>query len=207
MTDTALAMTTEDIASLVPWKPNPRRGKVSAIAESLKTNGQYKPVIVQASTRKILAGNHVVKAALRLGWTTVQCAIVDVDDETAKRIVLADNRTSELGSFDETDLAAMLKSLDDLTGTGYDLDDVTKLDLKLTVEDERPEVEFSAKVFEESNYVVLVFDNSLDWLAAKETLGLKPVKTWDSRPGYKRDGLGRVIKGAPVIARLNRASH
>ena len=74
-------MTTEDIASLVPWKPNPRRGKVSAIAESLKTNGQYKPVIVQASTRKILAGNHVVKAALRLGWTTVQCAIVDVDDE------------------------------------------------------------------------------------------------------------------------------
>ena len=46
--------------------------------------------------------------------------LVDVDDETARRIVLADNRTAELASYDEQALAGLLAEMDDLEGTGWD---------------------------------------------------------------------------------------
>lgn len=195
--------TSEKIETLVQWKPNPRRGNVSVIAESLKANGQYKPVVVQKSSRKILTGNHLVKAAARLGWTTVECNVIDVDDETAKRIVLADNRTSEVGGIDNKDLAELLGDVSDLTGTGYEPIDLAKLGLVVGVEDEKPEIEFSPAIWESSNYVVLLFDNEIDWKAAQQTFGLTTVKTWDDRPGYERKGIGRVIRGADVVKRLN----
>jgi DNA modification methylase len=44
---------------------------------------------------------------------------VDVDDERARRILVADNRTAELASWDDAELLALLVSLDDLRGTGF----------------------------------------------------------------------------------------
>ena len=56
---------------------------------------------------------------------------------------------------------------------------------------------------EENNYLILVFDDSVDWQAAIDTFGLKTVKAWDSKPNFQRLGLGRVIEGAPIVAKLN----
>jgi hypothetical protein len=64
---------------------------------------------------------------------------LDVDDDAARRIVLADNRTSELGSFDMEALTELLDSLDgDLAGTGYDDDDFA--DLLASVNEQASEV-------------------------------------------------------------------
>ena len=47
--------------------------------------------------------------------------MVDVDAERAARIVLADNRTADLGSYDNEELLGLLNMMDgDLDGTGYD---------------------------------------------------------------------------------------
>lgn len=112
-----------------PRKGNPRRGDIDAIAESLTRNGQYRPIVVNKATSEILAGNHTYAAARRLGWAHVAVTFVDVDEDQAARIVLADNRTADLGHYDDDLLADLLRSLDggDLTGTGYDQDDLDAL--------------------------------------------------------------------------------
>lgn len=133
MTDTH-DLTTADLAisSLKLYKDNPRKGDVAAIKESLNKLGQYRPVVVNKGSltgreNEVLAGNHTVLGAKGLGWKSVKAVVVDVDEETAARIVLADNKTADLGCYDEGVLASLLVDLPDLEGTGYtaaELDDL-----------------------------------------------------------------------------------
>lgn len=119
------------VNSLTPHPQNVRQGDVGAISESLKHHGQYRPIVVQLSTRHILAGNHTFKAAKALGWKEIACTFVDCDDEQATRILLMDNRANDLASYDDGALAEMLQTLmatdDQLAGTGFDPEDLQQL--------------------------------------------------------------------------------
>lgn len=112
--------------SLKPHPQNPRQGDIGAIVESLSEHGQYKPLVVQRGTRHILAGNHTWQGAAQLEWTHIQVVFVDVDDEQALKILLVDNRTSDLATYDDALLADLLKAVHavngELTGTGFDTD-------------------------------------------------------------------------------------
>ena len=108
------------IDSLTPWPRNARRGNVEVVSESLRVNGQYRPIVVRSSTREVLAGNHTLAAAQVLGWTEIAATFVDVDDDQAERIVLVDNRANDIAGYDETELVKILQGLPDLSGTGYD---------------------------------------------------------------------------------------
>jgi len=110
---------------------NPRRGDVQVIADSIDANGFYGAVVAQRSTGFVVAGNHRLKAAREKGLDTVPVVWLDVDDDRAKRILLVDNRSSDLAGYDDPELAALLTSLaggpDALRGTGFadeDLADV-----------------------------------------------------------------------------------
>lgn len=133
------------LASLSPYHRNPRRGNVEAIAASLERNGGYKPITVNRGTltgrpNEILAGNHTSAAALRLGWATIAAVWVDVDDEAAARIVIADNRSSDLASYDTPELGALLATLDgDLQGTGFEVYDLDGITAALAAELEVPD--------------------------------------------------------------------
>lgn len=85
---------------------NPRRGDVASVKRSLTRFGQRKPIVVRADGT-VEAGNTTLKAALELGWPEIAAVAFGDDDVTAKAFALADNRTSELGSFDLAALAAM----------------------------------------------------------------------------------------------------
>ena len=98
---------------------NPRRGDLGVIKQSLQANEQYAPVIVNRRTGEVLAGNHRVVAARELGWREIAVCYVDVDEEHARRIMLADNRTSDLAGYDTEALVRLLEETSsDLTGTG-----------------------------------------------------------------------------------------
>ncbi|WP_433225815.1 ParB N-terminal domain-containing protein [Microtetraspora malaysiensis] len=58
------------ISSLKNHPDNPRRGDLDVIAESLRENGQFAPLVVQASTSYILAGNHRYPATTRARTAT-----------------------------------------------------------------------------------------------------------------------------------------
>lgn len=117
---------------LTTYHRNPRRGNIDAIAESLNTNGQYRAIVVNLGRKtgrplEVLAGNHTLQAAIQLGWDTITATTVDVDDQQAARIVAADNRTADLGDYDNDVLTALLQDLDTLEGTGYTSDDLDEL--------------------------------------------------------------------------------
>ncbi|MFF3493704.1 ParB/RepB/Spo0J family partition protein [Streptomyces sp. NPDC002795] len=123
---------TVPVDDLNPYHRNPRTGDVAAIAESLRVNGQYKAIVVNRGTHtgrpnEILAGNHTFTAAKELGWDGIAATWVDVDDEAAARIVIVDNRTSDLAGYDSALLADILADLPHLDGTGYDQDALDEL--------------------------------------------------------------------------------
>jgi hypothetical protein len=142
-----LTVETAPIASLTPYPGNARLSDMATLKESLTALGQYKPIVVNTGTQtgrpdEILAGHHLVLAATELGWSDVQITRVDVDADTARRINLVDNRSSDLGGYDTEALYALLAELPDLAGTGYsddDLDDMrVMLEQKITIPQPEP---------------------------------------------------------------------
>ena len=111
------------IDSLRPHPDNPRRGQIEPIAASLQMHGQYRPLVCQLDGT-VLAGNHTLAAARALGWSHVAATMLDVDDETARRILLVDNRTSDLATYDDRELVRLLDELTHteagLAGTAFD---------------------------------------------------------------------------------------
>lgn len=97
---------------------NANQGDVDALEESVAVNGFYQPVIVQASTGYIIAGNHRWEVARKMGAESIPAIFLDVDDEQARRMMVADNRITRLGSDDPSQL---LDLLDSLAGTDYGL--------------------------------------------------------------------------------------
>jgi hypothetical protein len=155
-----------DVASLKRYPRNPRRGDVAALRDSLERNGQYRPIVVNARTREVLAGNHTLDAARELSWSQIAATYVDVDDDTAARIVLADNRANDLATYDDAELVQLLESLPSLDGTLYEHDDLEALLASLEqpeqsdaldTDDEQPRERYSYGVFEREQIVDAAF--------------------------------------------------
>ena len=115
------------INELKPYAQNPRKGNIDLIAQSLITYGQYKPITVNQRTNEILAGNHTYAAAKKLGWAEIAVTYVDVDEATAAKIVLIDNRSTDAGTYDTQILLNLLDSFDSIDATGYNQEDYEKL--------------------------------------------------------------------------------
>jgi hypothetical protein len=72
---------------------------------------------------------------------------------------------------------------------------------------EMPEVEFTEILSESHNFLVLYFDDEVDWLQAQTLLDIKPVRLMNTVKGAsnvhsKEIGIGRVLRGAEVFNRL-----
>jgi hypothetical protein len=122
---------------------NPRKGDIPAIAASLRRHTQYKPITVNLGTHtgrpnEVLAGNHTLLAFRQNGedypddrsWNKINVFWIDVDNDTAERIVVADNQTGQLGGFDEEQLARLVEGFEgDIEGLGF-----TETDIKMLME-------------------------------------------------------------------------
>lgn len=131
------------VTDLQHYHLNARRGNIDAIAESLRVNGQYKPIIVNAGSKtgrenEVLVGNHTLDAMIANGGETIKAVVIDVTDEEARRIVLADNRTSDLGSYDDEMLLDLLMSSEELEGTAFSIEDVEALEALTYSHDDGP---------------------------------------------------------------------
>ena len=124
----ALKIESVAVEKLESHPNNPRRGDVDTIVESLKTNGQFRPIVI-SSDNVVLAGNHTLQAAVKLGLPKIDVVRLPVtgDSDEAVRVMLADNRSSDMSTYDDADLIVLLEGLTDLEGTGYIPDDLTDL--------------------------------------------------------------------------------
>lgn len=127
----------EEIAGLKLDPSNPRshdERNLKAIADSLATYGQQKPIVV-ASDDVVVAGNGTVQAALRLGWSSI--AVVRLSVPSTHPIALgysiADNRAQDLSTFERgplLDRVDLLRDIVDLGVIGFqqsEIDDLRRL--------------------------------------------------------------------------------
>lgn len=113
------------LAELLQHPENTNNGDIEALAESVRINGFYSPVIVQRSTGFILAGNHRYVVAMMMDpKQSLPVIYLDVSDDRAKRIMLADNAITRRGHDDEAHLLDLLQELHQtelgLKGTGFE---------------------------------------------------------------------------------------
>ena len=107
---------------LLAHPDNARKGSLDTIRESIRANGFYGACVVQRSTGRILVGNHRYLAAVEEGLAEVPVVWVDKSDDEARRLLLVDNRSTDLAVYDDEALVALLVAHadDGLVGTAWD---------------------------------------------------------------------------------------
>lgn len=104
------------VGDLKPYEHNPRNNDeaVSAVAKSIKEFGFKVPIIIDKDN-SIVCGHTRMKAAIKLGLERVPCIIADdLSEDQIKAFRLADNKVSELATWDMEALESELKELDEM---------------------------------------------------------------------------------------------
>ncbi len=135
------------VESLTPWANNPRKNDgrpVEAVADSIRRFGFASPLLVRLANGEIIAGHTRLKAAKLLGLETVPVRYLDLTEEEAHLLALADNKIAELADWERDILGGILAQLDadDLAVAGFDDDDLANIlgdDEPLGPEDVEPE--------------------------------------------------------------------
>ena len=178
----------------------------SLIHKSLKEFGAARSIVID-SEGEIIGGNGVYEQAKKLKMpvkiietdgselVVVKRTDLRTDDEKRKKLAVMDNSTSDTSSFD-LELLQMDFEPPQLSEMG--------IDIKIKEPEKDAEVEFTEELLEEHNYVVLYFDNSVDWLQAESLLGLKKVQALGSKEGFRKMGVGRVVKGAEALENIKK---
>ena len=190
------------LEEISPYEKNPRKNEeaVEYVANSIKEFGFKVPIVIDKNN-VIVTGHTRYKAAKKLGLTEVPIIIADdLSEEQIKAFRLADNKVSEKSKWNKDLLMSELFDLEmDMSGFGFE--DEIKVE-------EDGEIEFGEILGEEHNYVVLYFDNEVDWLQAESLLDLKQVKCGSTRKDgvitdkMNRLGVGRVINGREAINKI-----
>ncbi len=103
---------------------------MDTIAASLRRFGQAEPLVVQATSGRVIGGNGRLAAMKQLGWTECDIVELEVDDLQATALAIALNRSAELAAWDEPALAKLLEELrssDALDGVGFSDGDIEDL--------------------------------------------------------------------------------
>ena len=105
-----------------------RRRRVSKNKKSITEFGYVAPVIVN-SNMTVIGGHQRLKVLKELGYTEVECVVVDLDQEKEKALNIALNKIS--GDWDNDkleELLAELKQTDiDMDITGFSFDEVDEI--------------------------------------------------------------------------------
>lgn len=123
----------EPLRQLRPYPGNPKDHDQGAISESVDALGFFGAILAQEGTRYVLAGHGRLADLRRRGVATGPVLWVECSSAEAGAIVLADNRVSERGGWNDQALAVFLAvrardhGLEGLTGTGFDVEDVQRL--------------------------------------------------------------------------------
>jgi len=115
---------------------------IQEIMESLRRFGQLKPIVVREQGMIVVAGNGLLEAAKRLGWTRIAAIVQPMSDAEAAGYGLADNRVAESSCWD-VEAVVRLQRLHETTGVcrvGWSDDDLMML--RAAEWDESPPDEF-----------------------------------------------------------------
>lgn len=173
------------------------------LKRSMEEFGCVEVLVWNKRTQRLISGHQRIKILLEEGVKEFEVSVVDLDEKREKVLNMALNRIQ--GDWDFTKLADLLSEIDDgeldLSLTGFDEDEIEKL-LTTVPELDKPEIEFAEELLEQHNFIVLYFDNDIDWIQAQTLFDLKRV---ESKHALKHWGVGRVMRGAEAIQKIREA--
>lgn len=209
--DVELNIVYRNIKELKPYKKNAKKHpkeQVERIANSIKEFGffEHRAVAIDREDN-VIEGHGRILAAKKAGLTQVPTICLDdMTEEQIKAWRLIENKTAE-SSYDEAmiskEIEELLQSDIDMEAFGFSVDILEDE----TVEVE-PDVPFTEILNEENNYIVLKFNNKIDWLNAMGMFGIEKAKAYPTRKeGNKksfgmRAGVGRVLDGQKALERV-----
>ncbi len=202
----------EEIKELQAKTKHIKRSDIRYLKNSILKLGFSEPISIwkdRKGIRHILNGHSRKIALLELkeeGWKIppLPAATIKAKNLKEAKIKLVAIGVSKIGKVDRKGFEQFLLdsaiSLDEIRDLAK-IPDI-RFDTLLSVKREEPEVEFSQELMESHNYVVLYFDNDMDWLQCQTVLDLKPVRSKHLK--LKQVGIGRVLKGRPIIERIRK---
>jgi len=200
----------EDVANLVPHPQNPNKHpdkQIAMLAKIIRHSGWRSPIVVSKKTGFIVSGHGRLEAAKLLNVQQIPIDEQEFKNEAEEFAhLVADNRIAELSGLSDDKLTELLSGLNDLDFdmelTGFDGDEVSKL-LDMDGGEQEGEIKFSEAISESNNYIVLKFNNDIDWLSAQTHFNLETVaaKRQNGKPWSQ--GIGRVVDGASYLNSLN----
>ncbi len=170
--------------------------KFTKLVESIKQFPEMleaRPIVVNKEM-VVLGGNMRLRACKKAGLKEVFIEQVDWSEEKQREFIIKDN--ASFGEWD-WDLLANQWEQDLLINYGLDVPEVDPKGEPIDAE-----VQFSEYLDEQHNYVVLYFDNRIDWLQAETHFSLKSVSAKRSNGKAWSKGVGRVINGAKYLKKL-----
>ena len=187
------------LSELKPAPYNPRQSTAKQekqLKASLEKFGVVEPIIYNKQTGYIVGGHFRVRELTKLGYKEVECVIVDLNEEDERELNIRLNANTGEWDWDQLANEWDAEKLDD-----WGLDLPVDLDSIKETKDisDIGEIEFSEELLLEHNYIVLYFDNAMDWEVAKEVYGLNKVKSKESSLGSQKIGIGRVLNGKNFI--------
>ena len=195
------------IKELKPYKKNAKKHpktQVEQIANSIKEFGFTQPVLIDKDNN-VVAGHGRVLGAKKAGLKEVPTLCLDdLTEEQIKAYRLADNKLNESGWDD----GLLKQSLEEIKEINMDLFGFSADAIESDMLEVEPDVPFTEVLNEENNYIVLKFDNKVDWLNAMGMLGIQKVRALPTKKGGNRKsfgeraGVGRVIDGVKALERL-----
>ena len=117
-------------AELEPWDDNPRLNQpIRSVMASIEEFGFGAPIVARRSDGRIIAGHTRWKAAMQMDLKQVPVRFMDLDDDQAAALAIADNRIGELAAWDTDGLKDVLAEISDdaLTKLGWGADDLQAL--------------------------------------------------------------------------------
>lgn len=134
------------ISELKPYENNARTHsieQIEAICNSIKEFGFINPVIIDENNM-ILVGHGRIEAAKVLGIDEAPYRrVTNLTEDQKRAYILADNKLSDLGGWDEALLAQELGEIElDMSLFGFDNIDIGDIDINEDIEeDEAPEID------------------------------------------------------------------
>ena len=188
------------ISELKPAEYNPRQAsqkQIKHIRDSIRKFKMVEPIVVNGSPERknVIIGGHIrTKIWQELGHDAIPVHYIDLSLNDERELNLRLNKNQ--AEFDFELLANYEEQ--ELISAGFEATDLERIFKEPMPNQVKGEIEFSPELLESQNYVVLYFDNELDWQVAQTKLGIKPAKDIKGL----NTGVGRVLKGMDIVNKL-----
>lgn len=119
------------LTEIFPAEMNVRqhpKKQVNELARSLEKFGQYRPLVVTAEG-EILVGNGLYEALKAYGSETADVVVLpeNIDEDYKMKLMLADNKTFELGSANLENIDLFMQSISDFDIPGFEMEVLEEL--------------------------------------------------------------------------------